>query len=137
MSDVKFELDYIPKAKERPRIGRNNRTYTPNKTVKAETEIQKSFLGQVGLLEPIPDGAVELRIYFYYAVPKSWTKAAKGSAIAGGFYKTSTPDIDNLIKTVKDALNGHAYQDDSQIASLVTSKRYADRERTVIHITWL
>ncbi len=34
------------------------------------------------------------------------------------------PDIDNLIKTVLDACNGHVWKDDNQITEITSSKRY-------------
>lgn len=35
------------------------------------------------------------------------------------------PDIDNIIKIVMDALNGYAYQDDTQVVQLDARKEYA------------
>lgn len=35
-------------------------------------------------------------------------------------------DIDNLVKFVFDALNGKAYEDDTQITVLTTGKYYSD-----------
>ena len=35
------------------------------------------------------------------------------------------PDLDNLVKAVKDALKGVCWQDDSQVCILVASKNYA------------
>jgi Holliday junction resolvase RusA-like endonuclease len=36
------------------------------------------------------------------------------------------PDVDNLAKSVLDAINGVAYKDDNQIVDLVARKVYAD-----------
>lgn len=38
---------------------------------------------------------------------------------------TAKPDIDNLAKSVKDALSGRVWRDDSQVCGLVASKWYA------------
>lgn len=44
-----------------------------------------------------------------------------------GAHKTTRPDLDNLTKSVLDALteSGLAFSDDSQVAALEMSKRYA------------
>ncbi|HHK41746.1 MAG TPA: RusA family crossover junction endodeoxyribonuclease, partial [Planctomycetaceae bacterium] len=38
---------------------------------------------------------------------------------------TSRPDLDNLVKSTKDALNGLAWRDDSQVVELSAGKCYA------------
>lgn len=40
------------------------------------------------------------------------------------------PDLDNMAKSVLDALNGLAYIDDSQIYSLTLFKTYSEQPRT-------
>ena len=44
--------------------------------------------------------------------------------IAGKILHTKKIDCDNLAKTVLDALNGIAYDDDKQICRLYVEKRY-------------
>ena len=39
-------------------------------------------------------------------------------------HHTKKPDVDNLVKAVKDALKGLLYQDDAQIIHLEASKAY-------------
>ena len=67
---------------------------------------------------------VKLVVYFYMPIPKSWSKKKRLEAV--GQYHIKKPDSDNLLKTVKDALNGIAYKDDSQVAVTVTYKIYAE-----------
>ena len=45
---------------------------------------------------------------------------------------TKKPDLDNIAKAVLDSLNGIAYKDDSQIVSMVVSKKYSNRPRVEI-----
>jgi Holliday junction resolvase RusA-like endonuclease len=45
--------------------------------------------------------------------------------LAGSERPTKKPDLDNLAKSVLDALNGVIYQDDSQIVSLHMTKVYS------------
>ncbi len=44
------------------------------------------------------------------------------------------PDIDNLIKTVLDACNGHVWKDDNQITEITSSKRYGIEPKIIIRI---
>lgn len=50
------------------------------------------------------------------------------------------PDADNVAKLVLDALNGAAWEDDTQVVSLSVVKRDRTRregERTVVWVTWV
>lgn len=40
---------------------------------------------------------------------------------------TTKPDLDNLEKNIKDALNGVAWHDDAQVCDVTKKKRYATR----------
>lgn len=73
---------------------------------------------------------IYLKLDFFYKVPKSWSKKKKENAK----WKESRPDIDNLQKTVFDALNGIAYKDDSQIVMVQARKQYGQKEGTIIEI---
>jgi Holliday junction resolvase RusA-like endonuclease len=43
-------------------------------------------------------------------------------------------DVDNAAKAVLDALNGVAWEDDSQVCSLTVAKHYGTEARTVVQI---
>lgn len=64
--------------------------------------------------EPLWEGPVYLTIDFTFPRPKSARKEV--------FWKTTKPDLDNLIKAVTDALQGIVYKSDAQIVSLFASK---------------
>jgi Holliday junction resolvase RusA-like endonuclease len=102
---VTFTIPGEPFSKERPRWG-GRRTYTPPKTVAAESRVIEAFDIAYPLGLPL---ACELgmRIDFHLG-----TRRRK--------------DIDNMQKLVMDALNKVAYEDDWQIAEL-TSRRHYDK----------
>ena len=50
--------------------------------------------------------------------------------VNGDICHTKKPDLDNMAKTVLDALNGLAYIDDSQIYSLTLFKTYSEQPGT-------
>ncbi len=68
------------------------------------------------------DGPVQLRVMFLMPRPKRlvWKRRDMPRAC-----HISRPDLDNLVKAVKDALNGIAWRDDSQVMSLSAGKCYA------------
>lgn len=56
----------------------------------------------------------------FFTVPKSTSK--KKAAALDGTPHTKRPDADNVAKAILDALNGHAYNDDSAIEALTVRK---------------
>jgi Holliday junction resolvase RusA-like endonuclease len=52
----------------------------------------------------------------------------------GEFWDPRKPDLDNLVKTIADALNGLAYADDAQICQLTAWKFFDEPERVEIEI---
>jgi len=68
-------------------------------------------------------GPVSLEIIFRFAVPKSWTKKQKEMVPLA---HTATPDLDNLVKAIKDGMNGVAWEDDSQVSIVYAKKLYSN-----------
>lgn len=98
-------------------------TYTPQKTESDEALVR--HFANAALVErhaPQLMGALGMHVSIYRHYPKSWT--AKQKAAAKGWV-TGKPDLDNTAKLICDACNSVAYQDDSQIAALTITRRYA------------
>lgn len=73
-------------------------------------------------------GAVSLSIDFDYFTP---TKKRRGK------WKTTRPDCDNVAKLLIDCMTKLGFWvDDSQVARLRVSKRYAEGEQAQITISW-
>lgn len=111
-----FFLPIIPVAKGRPRFTRDGRCYTPQKTRDYEKAIAE-FAAPL-FVSPL-DGPIKLTIEFYLPRPKALKKPE------GRIRHTKRPDLDNLIKAIKDALNGLAWHDDSQVCETISKKYYA------------
>jgi|CXWL01.1.fsa_nt_gi Holliday junction resolvase RusA-like endonuclease len=62
-------------------------------------------------------GPVDLTTTFYLPRPKSLPKRV--------LHHTKKPDLDKLVRAVKDALKGVLYLDDSQVVDVKAMKRYA------------
>ena len=114
----------IPVPKARPRV--NHKTgaiYTPKKSKDYEAKIKAE--AQKEIKEPLR-GPISMRIYFRFPKPKKY----KGDS---GWYDLRQ-DIDNLVKSVMDALNGIAYKDDKQVTDLAAVKAWIDDSEPVTDI---
>ena len=101
-----------PRAKARPRVTRNG-TYTPKTTRDYETTI-KAFWDSTE--HPDKPPCVRLDVTFYLGTHRH-------------------VDADNLVKCVKDALNGRAYDDDWQVHEVRARKYYTTRALARTEVT--
>jgi Holliday junction resolvase RusA-like endonuclease len=126
---------YLPglvKGKGRPRIaigravaGKKIRqwNYTPEATRSYEAALKQVAVIAMAGKKPL-SGPLSVSIEAVYEIPKSWTKAKREATLSGAMWKTSKPDLDNIMK-MKDALNGVVWLDDSQVVhSNKLLKRY-------------
>lgn len=120
-----------PKAKGRPRMTRRGHVFTPKATKEAEREIADSVSAQGAEVE---DGPVSVTIKLMMQIPKSWPEWKKDAARMGHYRHVSRPDVDNLVKLTKDALNGICWKDDSQVYHVTAEKMYADSPGTWIEV---
>ena len=122
---VEFTVPGPAKAKERPRVGKGGRIYTPNGTHKYE-KLVKNIYQEKGIYF-FDNEYISVKIIFWFEIPKSYNKA-KHQAAAEGFLRPSRADIDNYIKSVLDGLNKVAYSDDRYIYRLEAEKRFTEGE---------
>lgn len=86
--------------------------------------------------EPIL-GPVSLSLQFFFPRPKSHYRTGKYSdqlKANAPLLHISKPDADNLVKLVKDALNGVFWHDDSQVCVLYAEKKYSLSPRTEVEL---
>lgn len=122
---ITFKILGIPVPKGRPRFTRVAgfvRTYTPLKTHRWE----KIVRGQAVSYRPkyLWEGPITMSLTFMMPRPKSMPKKV--------VYHIKKPDLDNLAKSVKDALQGIIYKTDSQIIILNLEKKYTLDEYGVV-----
>jgi crossover junction endodeoxyribonuclease RusA len=112
---ITIDVPGEPLSKERARQGKGH-TYTPARTVNAETRIATAWLQNRDRCMAYGDVTVTLRFYAATRIRR---------------------DIDNLAKLCLDALNGHAYVDDSQVQRLTCIRQYVPegQAHTTITIT--
>lgn len=107
---------FIPKGWSRPIITSDNPANKGWQQLVAEGANRAIFAlpaSERGVLQ----GPVRLSIAFYLPRPKSAPKQV--------ILPTKKPDLDKLVRSVKDALTQVVWRDDSQVVDLVVTKRYA------------
>lgn len=119
----------IPKA--RPRVTRYG-TYTPASTVDYELRVRKAWLA-VGGAEFPPDTPLSVTVVANFQIPKSISKRMR-ILMEGAFHTKHRGDIDNVVKSVLDALNGYAFPDDCIVCVVHCMKRWASEPSTVVTI---
>lgn len=133
---INFTIDGLPIAKGRPRavkVGNFIRHHTPEKTANYESWVRgcarAAMDGRELLLCP-----VTLQLHFYLPVPTSWPAWRKEAALQGFVAPTGRPDIDNLVKSIKDACNMIVWKDDSQVVELSATKLYGEQPSALVNV---
>lgn len=80
-------------------------------------------------------GPVLVRVVGIFEIPASWPKGLQRAAHEARVLHVADPDLDQLVKQVKDALKGIVYVDDNQVVGYPNSaKRYGAPQRSDITI---
>lgn len=128
---IVFTVPGEPVAKGRAKFSRQGgfvRAYTPKETVRYENLVRLAAQEAMAGVEPI-DGPVLLTVAIYLPIPQSWSKKKQEKARTGLVGATKKPDADNILKALKDGMNGVVYVDDARITDITLQKRYATAPR--------
>lgn len=138
MNEIAFQIPGLARGKGRPRMTRTGHVYTDAKTMSFEGMV-RSLAAQamadahLAMAAGVP---VAVRICISVPCPASYSRKRRAAALDGNAapYK---PDVDNVAKSILDAMNGIVYDDDSRVVSLAVSKRYADgMAGTEVQVSW-
>ncbi|RQQ42018.1 RusA family crossover junction endodeoxyribonuclease [Burkholderia stagnalis] len=124
---IEFTVPGKPVAKGRPRFARHGahvRAFTPEATERYENLVRIAAGAAMRGSAPY-EGPVRLVVHIGLPIPTSWSAKRQASAAAGMIGATKKPDADNVVKALKDGMNGVVYVDDGQVVDLWVSKRYA------------
>lgn len=141
-----FVIPGEPIAKGRPRVT-STHTYTPKKTKDAQKRLSQ-FIEEQCKLELKLQGVkyisawpyeyarpIYMEVHFYHKRPK---RLCRKKDPVFSIPKETKPDLDNLVKLVKDALNDCNYwADDKHNTTILADKRYVakgEEPRTEIYI---
>ena len=123
---ITFIVDGAAVPKQRPRIS-GRRAYTPKRTKDYEERVLNAFRSSYSGFYPAfgKDTPVWVCISVIQEIPRSWSKKKRTQAESGEIVPLSrNGDVDNIAKSILDALNGFAYEDDCQVIKLMISKKY-------------
>lgn len=146
MNEWTFRIDEQPVPKGRARIAPGGKfAYTPKKTRVTEAVIRVTAREKWNR-PPIPKGtAISLICMFGYVRPKAHYiggSPEKGLNLTGKKpapkHHTQKPDMDNLVKLLKDALNKIVWDDDAQVCSTFARKVWLEEgpSRMELVVSW-
>jgi crossover junction endodeoxyribonuclease RusA len=137
MISIDFYVPGTPQPLKRHRMTRRGRVYDPSAEDKREwMKVAQSFCPTVPL-----SGALKVNLEFIMPRPKSHFGTGKNDGKlkpSAPVYHLHTPDLDNLVKFVLDAMNGKFYADDAQIVSIECNKIFSndkDESGTIVYIS--
>jgi len=96
---------------------------TPTKTRRYEEAIRFAAKRAMAGAPPI-DGPCELTLRAVMQVPASWSKTRQAAALTGSIRPATKPDLDNVMKSWADGMNGVVFVDDALIVRATLEKVY-------------
>lgn len=138
MNVLTFEIPGVIQPQERPRFSRHGK-----KVITHDAPKSKNFKDFVKLVawqnkpSELITEPIKLQADIYLMPPKKYHTGPKRALIASGeLLPTTKPDLDNLIKGIKDGCNKVIWHDDSQIVEMNVRKFYSEQPRAEVTIEW-
>lgn len=131
---IAFSVPGDPVPQPRPRVstvGGFGRAYVPKTHAVHAYRQAVALAAKAAGCEPHAE-PVNVVIDFVFARPKSHLRK---SGLREDAPRLPRVDLDNAAKAVLDALNGVAWDDDSQVSRLVLEKSYGTEGRTTVRIS--
>jgi Holliday junction resolvase RusA-like endonuclease len=119
--NIQFVIPVAPRGKERPRFA-NGHTYTPKETRNYEELVRREYIAQTGGKKL--SGPLKVSMFAIFPINASDSKVIQNRKMEGELKPTKKPDCDNIAKSILDAINGVAYDDDKQVVTLHIEKEY-------------
>lgn len=152
MKKVQFSVPLEPIGAGRPRVTKRG-TFTPKKTTNFEDQVRYYALQASKGMQLPKEANVNVYIYAYFRVPKSYTKERRARCLSGIERPAKKPDSDNIAKAVLDGLNPKMkldkelhkkveivpgiYNDDKQAVGLFIVKHYDEKGHVDVIVEFL
>lgn len=121
-----------PRGQGRPRFS-GKVAYKSGEDKAYEQGIRMAYFAAYPGYHPIGD-PVAVDVTAIYPIPDSASKARKSLMLEGAVLPISRPDVDNILKSVLDALNGAAYTDDKNAVECRIRKVYGNTPGLLVTI---
>lgn len=131
---INFVVDVDPVPTARPRLSRakggHTHAYTPIKSKMYQERVGKAFkqaIEDVKFDNNLMKSKCYIDVKFFFAIPKTINRHKLKKKEQQQFYgrhNVFRPDIDNLLKSILDGLNGIAFEDDCQVALIRGEKLF-------------
>jgi len=144
--EIQFTVYGKSVPKQRARVVGHGKGQTHAFTPKQTVEWEASIYGQALAHKPpyLHQGPIALGVVFFKLIPRTWSKKKTQEALEGKLRPVGRrDDYDNMIKAVKDALNGLYWRDDGDVVEYIPvdgmnpGKYYSDLPRVVIRVRFL
>lgn len=134
---LEFTIEGKVQPQQRPRFSRQGgfvKTYDPPESAKYKKYVAE--IAEQHKQEELISSPIKLTTDVYIEIPKSYTKKKRQQIESGELMHIKKPDVDNLVKGIKDGITGVLWTDDSLIVELTVRKHYSDNPRAEIVIEW-
>lgn len=135
---IQFEVPGAVQAQERPRFSRRGAHVVTHDAPKSKSykDLVKIVAWQNKPSEPILE-PIKLEVDVYIVPPKKYHTKPKQALIASGELRPTTkPDLDNLVKGIKDGCSKIIWHDDAQIVEMIVRKFYDMQPRAEVTVKW-
>lgn len=139
MNKLTFEIPGNVQPQQRPKAATRGKVvtiYDPK-----ESKEYKKYVAAVAekyALDCLITQEIKLTIDVYRPLTQEIIKSHNKltAAINGTLRPTKKPDIDNLVKGIKDGITNVIWKDDSQVTELIARKWYGESPKAVVTIEW-
>jgi Holliday junction resolvase RusA-like endonuclease len=139
MKSISFVVFEKAVGQPRPRAcirGRHAGMYDPGTANDYKAAVRKAAAAAASASGHVFDGPVRLSADIAFERPKSHIKSNGDVKLSAPFAHVSKPDLDNILKAIKDAItNSGIWTDDSLVVRITASKTWGYMNQTTINIT--
>lgn len=109
-----FEVPITPRVKQRPRLTRRGRAYTPEATKVYEAAVRDAYVRAGGPMYTCP-----VSVFMELHDDHAWVEVVPQKVVRPSKLRG---DVDNLAKAIGDGLQGAAYEDDRIVVGIFAWK---------------
>ena len=88
-----------------------------------------------GMANPTERG-ISVLVRIYMRMPNSFSQRKRNKALEDEIRPRKKPDLDNVLKSVLDAMTGVVYRDDKEVTAIQVVRHYCDSDRLAINVSW-